>query len=172
MHDKILILDFGSQVTQLIARRVREAKVYCEIHPCDVSDEFVRAYGAKGVIEGWLNITPKAWAALDGSYTAAHSGYAAKLRIGYRFMPDLSIGFEESATGNVAFDDWRDSEIERLNEERRKLDEMRAEFEDDLRELRRAKDQEEFDRFMAKRNATRDTGVAKRGKSVPDTKDL
>ena len=50
MHDKILILDFGSQVTQLIARRVREAKVYCEIHPCDVSDEFVRGYGAKGVI--------------------------------------------------------------------------------------------------------------------------
>ena len=37
MHDKILILDFGSQVTQLIARRVREAHVYCEIHPNDVS---------------------------------------------------------------------------------------------------------------------------------------
>jgi GMP synthase (glutamine-hydrolysing) len=50
VHDKILILDFGSQVTQLIARRVREAKVYCEIHPCDVSDEFVREFGAKGVI--------------------------------------------------------------------------------------------------------------------------
>jgi GMP synthase (glutamine-hydrolysing) len=50
VHEKILILDFGSQVTQLIARRVREAKVYCEIHPCDVSDEFVRGYGAKGVI--------------------------------------------------------------------------------------------------------------------------
>ena len=50
MHDKILILDFGSQVTQLIARRVREAKVYCEIHPFDVSDDFVRGYGAKGVI--------------------------------------------------------------------------------------------------------------------------
>ncbi len=50
MHDRILILDFGSQVTQLIARRVREAKVYCEIHPCDVSDEFVRGFGAKGVI--------------------------------------------------------------------------------------------------------------------------
>ena len=50
MHDKILILDFGSQVTQLIARRVREARVYCEIHPCDVSDEFVRGYGAKGII--------------------------------------------------------------------------------------------------------------------------
>ncbi|WP_374605175.1 glutamine-hydrolyzing GMP synthase [Niveibacterium sp.] len=50
MHDKILILDFGSQVTQLIARRVREANVYCEIHPCDVSDDFVRGFGAKGVI--------------------------------------------------------------------------------------------------------------------------
>ena len=50
MHDKILILDFGSQVTQLIARRVREAHVYCEIHPNDVSDEFIRAYGAKGII--------------------------------------------------------------------------------------------------------------------------
>ena len=50
MHQKILILDFGSQVTQLIARRVREAGVYCEIHPCDVSDAFVREFGAKGVI--------------------------------------------------------------------------------------------------------------------------
>jgi GMP synthase (glutamine-hydrolysing) len=49
-HDKILILDFGSQVTQLIARRVREAKVYCEIHPSDVSDDFVRGFGAKGII--------------------------------------------------------------------------------------------------------------------------
>ena len=38
MHDKILILDFGSQVTQLIARRVREAHVFCEIHPNDVDD--------------------------------------------------------------------------------------------------------------------------------------
>ncbi len=50
MHQKILILDFGSQVTQLIARRVREAGVYCEIHPCDVSDAFVREFAAKGVI--------------------------------------------------------------------------------------------------------------------------
>jgi len=50
MHDKILILDFGSQVTQLIARRVREAHVFCEIHPNDVSDEFVREFAPKGVI--------------------------------------------------------------------------------------------------------------------------
>ena len=49
-HQKILILDFGSQVTQLIARRVREAKVFCEIHPYDVAEEFIRNYGAKGII--------------------------------------------------------------------------------------------------------------------------
>ena len=49
-HSKILILDFGSQVTQLIARRVREAHVYCEIHPCDVSNDFVKSFGADGII--------------------------------------------------------------------------------------------------------------------------
>jgi GMP synthase (glutamine-hydrolysing) len=49
-HEKILILDFGAQYTQLIARRVREAKVYCEIHPADVTDAFVREFGARGII--------------------------------------------------------------------------------------------------------------------------
>ncbi|TBR74195.1 MAG: glutamine-hydrolyzing GMP synthase [Burkholderiaceae bacterium] len=51
-HDKILILDFGSQVTQLIARRVREASVYSEVHPCDVSNEWVRDYAADGRLRG------------------------------------------------------------------------------------------------------------------------
>ncbi|MET4575313.1 glutamine-hydrolyzing GMP synthase [Ottowia thiooxydans] len=51
-HQKILILDFGSQVTQLIARRVREANVYCEVHPCDVNDDWVRAYAADGNLKG------------------------------------------------------------------------------------------------------------------------
>ena len=50
MHDKILILDFGSQVTQLIARRVREAHVYCEIHPNDVTDDFIRQFAPKAII--------------------------------------------------------------------------------------------------------------------------
>ena len=59
-HSKILILDFGSQVTQLIARRVREANVYCEIHPCDVSDDFVREFGAEGII-------------LSGSHASAYA---------------------------------------------------------------------------------------------------
>ncbi len=50
MHEKILILDFGAQYTQLIARRVRECGVYSEIHPWDVSDGFVREFGAGGII--------------------------------------------------------------------------------------------------------------------------
>ncbi len=49
-HQKILILDFGSQVSQLIARRVREAQVYCELHPYDVSEDFIRAFAPQGVI--------------------------------------------------------------------------------------------------------------------------
>ena len=51
-HEKILILDFGSQVTQLIARRVREAHVFCEVHPCDVGDDWVRRYAADGALKG------------------------------------------------------------------------------------------------------------------------
>ena len=51
-HQKILILDFGSQVTQLIARRVREAHVYCEVHPCDVSSDWVKAFAADGMLKG------------------------------------------------------------------------------------------------------------------------
>jgi GMP synthase (glutamine-hydrolysing) len=50
MHAKILILDFGSQYTQLIARRVREANVYCELHPYDVSEQFIRDFAPAGVI--------------------------------------------------------------------------------------------------------------------------
>jgi GMP synthase (glutamine-hydrolysing) len=65
VHQKILILDFGAQYTQLIARRVREAKVYCEIHPHDVSDELVRGFGASGVI-------------LSGSHLSAYDKDAGK----------------------------------------------------------------------------------------------
>jgi biopolymer transport protein ExbB/TolQ len=57
------------------------------------------------------------------------------------------------STGNMAFDDWRKAEMDRMEEERRKLDEMRADFDGYMRELRRARDQEEFDRFMRERNS-------------------
>src|SRR5690606_29888543 len=62
-HQRILILDYGSQVTQLIARRVREAGVYSEIHPGDVDDAFVReqaGQGLKGII-------------LSGSHASAYA---------------------------------------------------------------------------------------------------
>src|SRR6266571_3851649 len=50
VRDKILILDFGAQYSQLIARRVRESKVYCELHPFDVGEGFVREFAPRGVI--------------------------------------------------------------------------------------------------------------------------
>jgi GMP synthase (glutamine-hydrolysing) len=63
--DKILILDFGSQVAQLIARRVREAGVYCELHPQDVDAKFIREYGPKGII-------------LSGSHASAYESESMK----------------------------------------------------------------------------------------------
>lgn len=70
-------------------------------------------------------------------------------------------GGPRMSSGNVAFDEWRDKEIERLNEERRRLDEMRAEFDEHMRNLRMARDREEFDAFMARRNKApnEDNGV-------------
>ncbi|OZI25137.1 glutamine-hydrolyzing GMP synthase [Bordetella genomosp. 7] len=62
-HQRILILDYGSQVTQLIARRVREAGVYSEIHPGDVDDAFVRAQAAQG-LKGVI---------LSGSHASAYA---------------------------------------------------------------------------------------------------
>lgn len=50
MHQKILILDFGSQYTQLIARRVRETNVYCELHPYDADPELIKAFAPQGII--------------------------------------------------------------------------------------------------------------------------
>ncbi|MER9327757.1 DUF2852 domain-containing protein [Mesorhizobium sp. M0152] len=76
-------------------------------------------------------------------------------------------GHGSARTGNVAFDDWREKELERLAEERRKLDDMLTEFDDYARELRRAKDQDEFDRFMANRNKS--TAATKSGPSAGTT---
>jgi GMP synthase (glutamine-hydrolysing) len=65
-HDKILIIDFGAQYSQLIARRVRENQVYCELHPWDVNDQFVRDFKPSGIILSggpasvWEGGTPRA----------------------------------------------------------------------------------------------------------------
>src|SRR5437868_14362434 len=49
-QERILILDFGSQYTPLIARRIREQHVYCEIHPYDMSESEIKAFAPKGII--------------------------------------------------------------------------------------------------------------------------
>lgn len=48
--ERLLVIDFGAQYTQLIARRIREAGVYCEIHPFDAPESFIREYGARGIV--------------------------------------------------------------------------------------------------------------------------
>ena len=69
-------------------------------------------------------------------------------------------GQYHSQSGNMAFDDYRARELERLEQERRRLEEERREFEQFVGNLRRAKDQEEFDRFMAERQAGKDSPAA------------
>ncbi|MFL5203209.1 MAG: DUF2852 domain-containing protein, partial [Microvirga sp.] len=68
-------------------------------------------------------------------------------------------GFGFASTGNAAFDDYRRSELERLEEERRKLDEEARDFRNFVEELKRAKDREEFDAYMAKRRGNGTTNV-------------
>ena len=70
LHQKILILDFGSQVTQLIARRVREAHVFCEVHPCDVTDEWIREYAKDGNLKGVI---------LSGSHASVYEDTTDKV---------------------------------------------------------------------------------------------
>jgi GMP synthase (glutamine-hydrolysing) len=102
MHDRILILDFGSQVTQLIARRVREAHVYCEIHPNDVSDAFIRQFAPKGII-------------LSGSHGSTYEDHAlrAPQAVWDSNVPVLGIcyGMQTMAQqlgGEVSFSDHRE----------------------------------------------------------------
>jgi hypothetical protein len=70
-------------------------------------------------------------------------------------------GFSSASTGNSAFDDWKAAEIARLEEERRKLQEAHREFSAFVENIRRAKDREEFERFMnERRNRPADQGPA------------
>lgn len=72
----------------------------------------------------------------------------AKRSVGKAF--DGSSWSAGGSSGNQAFDDWRKAEMERIEQERRKLDDARKDFEEYMRELRRARDQEEFDAFRAR----------------------
>ena len=68
-HDQILILDFGSQLTQLIARRLRELHVYCEVHPCDVTNDWLEAYLKNYSVKGIV---------LSGSHASAYDDQTDK----------------------------------------------------------------------------------------------
>ncbi len=105
MHQRILILDYGSQVSQLIARRVREAGVYCELHPGDVTEDFLRdqlAQGLQGII-------------LSGSHASAYDEDSLKVP-GLVFelgVPVLGIcyGMQSMAQqlgGEVSYSDHRE----------------------------------------------------------------
>lgn len=76
------------------------------------------------------------------------------------FKSSMESMYTNMNSGNVAFDDYREKELRRLEEERKKLDEMRKDFDDYMRDLRRAKDQEEFDRFMRNRSNRTDNPAA------------
>jgi hypothetical protein len=77
---------------------------------------------------------------------------------------DFAGGWRTS--GNSAFDEWRKAELERLEEERRKIHEAERAFYDYLEGLRRAKDREEFERFMASRAAGRPENPAPGGRDA------
>ncbi len=103
MHQRILILDYGSQVTQLIARRIREIGVYCEIHPGDVDNAFLEAQtGLKGII-------------LSGSHASAYQEEALKVpaRVFEMGVPVLGICYGMQAMalqlgGKVEWSDHRE----------------------------------------------------------------
>ena len=80
-QDKILILDFGSQVTQLIARRVREAHVYCELHSFDMPLEEIKAFNPKGIIlSGGPNSVYESDYQADTGIFDLYSGFGYLLR--------------------------------------------------------------------------------------------
>ncbi|MBN8543981.1 MAG: glutamine-hydrolyzing GMP synthase [Alphaproteobacteria bacterium] len=89
-HERILILDFGSQVTQLIARRVREAGVYSEIRPCTISLADIKAFGAKGII-------------LSGGPASVHEDYSPTVDKGIFDLgiPLLGICYGEQLMCNL-----------------------------------------------------------------------
>ena len=104
-HQRILILDYGSQVTQLIARRVRDTGVYCEIHPGDVGDDFIRAQQAQG-LKGII---------LSGSHASAYAEESLKVpaAVFQAGVPVLGIcyGMQSMAMqlgGQVEFSDHRE----------------------------------------------------------------
>ena len=116
-----------------------------------------------GFIVFWpLGLAMIAWIIWGDEIGRMFSDAKAQFHVATRAAPFSPAA--SGRTGNLAFDEYRAAELTRLAEERRKLEEMRAEFEGFVSELRRAKDQEEFKRFMANYRARTDaTGVDETG---------
>ena len=89
------------------------------------------------------------------------SNWRGAKRAGNRAMSGMGAWSKPAGTGNAAFDAWREEEMARLDEERRKLDDAKAEFDAYVSELRRARDREEFEAFRRRREETIDVTVEK-----------
>ena len=120
-----------------------------------------RALEIVGVVFAFIYFWPLAVAYLVWKATGypmadeARSFFRAKIRDGFgpQFRPSFGGSSPFGGTGNAAFEEYRRRELERLEEERRKLDEEAHAFRDFVEELKRAKDREEFDAFMARRRS-------------------
>lgn len=82
-------------------------------------------------------------------------------------VQDAEVHWHTRKSGNEAFDEYRREQLDRLEEERRALDAEAGEFQEFMRELRRARDKDEFDNFMANRKAA--AKARKRGKKADDS---
>jgi hypothetical protein len=100
--------------------------------------------------------------------TSKTQGSAAQTWCGSWSGSWQGAGFGLRSTGNSAFDDWRSAELARLEQERRKLVEAEREFSEHLERLRRARDREEFDRFMNERRAAQANAGSNPGATPPN----
>jgi hypothetical protein len=110
------------------------------------------------------------WGEMFGGSAEKAQGFVNKSRAwadncGRHGHPFRGHGFR-SYSGNAAFDDYRAEQLRRLDEERRRLDEEVHEFHEYMRNLRMAKDREEFDRFMRDRNGNKPNYPSNSGTSV------
>mgnify|MGYP003705046181 CR=1 FL=1 len=83
MSDRILIVDFGSQFTQLIARRVREARVYCEIHPPTRSVAWIREWNPTGIMVGVMAVVTGASKGIGAGIAKALGAAVASVVVNY-----------------------------------------------------------------------------------------
>ena len=124
-----------------------------------------RALEIVGVVFAFIYFWPLAVAYLVWKATGypmadeARSFFRSKIREGFgpQFRQSFGTGPHFRGTGNAAFEEYRRRELERLEEERRKLDEEAHAFRDFVEELKRAKDRDEFDAFMARRRGGQQT---------------